>query len=89
MRHPWRATLRTFIASVLGFLPVLPHIAEQFGWTAIPWVAAVLTVSTGITRILSTPAAQTWLEKYASWLLPEAPLPPFDATALKKDDHED
>lgn len=89
VRHPWRATLRTLIASIVGLLPVLPHIAHEFGWESIPWIATTLTVASAITRILATPQANDWLEKYASWLLPESTLPPFDATNIKKEKEEE
>lgn len=85
MRYPWRATLRTSIAAAVGLLPILPVIADAFGWMGIPWVASVVAISAGITRVLATPAANKWLEKYADWLLPTAPLPRYE---LKNQDKE-
>ncbi|OFT50493.1 hypothetical protein HMPREF3153_09715 [Corynebacterium sp. HMSC06C06] len=85
MRNHWRATLRTFIAATISFLPLLPHIAAEFGWASIPWVATVLTVSAAITRILNTREATKWLETYASWILPDKPLPRFDTTPKDKE----
>lgn len=89
VRNPWRAALRTFVAAAVGLVPLLPTIANEFGWSSIPWVASVIAISTAITRILATQAATDWLEKYANWLLPEQPLPPFDDTKLRKKESQE
>ncbi|MFW9231770.1 hypothetical protein ACOI9H_01710 [Corynebacterium striatum] len=71
MKHPWRATLRTTLAALVGLLPVLPHIVNALGAGSIPWVAATVTISAGITRILALPEMERWLDRYAPWLTPE------------------
>lgn len=68
-KHPIRAVLRTTAAAIVGFLPILPVIANEFGLVeSLPWVASVLAVSAAITRILATEQVENWLNKYAPWL---------------------
>ncbi|MDK8775107.1 hypothetical protein QP912_06725 [Corynebacterium pseudodiphtheriticum] len=76
VQYPSRASIRTLAAAVIGLLPLLPVIAEAYGITAIPWVAAVLAVTTGTTRLLATPAVAQWIEKYLPWLSAEPPETP-------------
>lgn len=69
VKKPLRAMLRTIVAAIVGFLPILPTIAKEFGLVeSLPWMATVLAISAAITRIMATEAAETWLNKYAPWL---------------------
>ncbi|HDV6349140.1 TPA: hypothetical protein ACGIZG_001594 [Corynebacterium striatum] len=68
VRYPTRATVRTAVATAVGFLPILPIIADALGIAAIPWVAAFLAVSASVTRILAHPVIEAWLKQYAPWL---------------------
>ncbi|MDK4252608.1 hypothetical protein NLL32_00715 [Corynebacterium propinquum] len=76
VQYPNRASIRTFAAAVIGLLPLLPIIADAYGLTAIPWVAAVLVVTTGTTRLLATPAIAGWIETHLPWLSAEPPQAP-------------
>lgn len=77
--HPWKATLRTFIAvgipTILGLLVVLPEVIQivldELG-EAMPdglrlWLAAaagvIIALSTAATRIMAIPAVNAWLTK--------------------------
>jgi len=63
-RHPWRATIRTVFAAVVGLLPLLPVIVDQLGVASVPWVAGVLAVIAAVTRVLAVPAVNAWLTEY-------------------------
>lgn len=71
VKYPNRATVRTVIAAAIGILPLLPIVAKELGIESIPWVAAALAVTAGITRILANPLVAAWIEKYAPLLAPE------------------
>lgn len=68
VKFPGRATLRTFVAALIGILPILPTIAHELGIESIPWVAGTLAATAAITRILATPGAEKFLQTYAPWL---------------------
>lgn len=69
VKRPLRATIRTTLAAIVGFLPILPTVAKEFGLVeALPWMAGVLAMSAAVTRILATPQAEKWLETYFPWL---------------------
>lgn len=63
-RHPWRATIRTVFAAVVGLLPLLPIIVDELGVASVPWVAGVLAVIATVTRVLAIPAVNEWVTEY-------------------------
>ena len=78
VEHPWRATLRTGVAVLLGLAVVLPAIwaiigdeLAAVGWAVPePWAAIIAAVVTGcvvassaITRIMAIPQVSDWLTK--------------------------
>lgn len=67
-RHPWRATVRTVFAAIIGILPLLPFIADELGVATVPWVAGALAVIGGVTRVLAMPAVNAWLTQYLPFL---------------------
>lgn len=77
-RYPWRATLRTVLAALVGALSLLPTIAVTAGIDTVPAVAQAVVVAGAITRVLANPAVDAWLRRYLPWLAaaPEQP-PPF------------
>ena len=67
--HPWRATIRTLFQAIIGFAAMWGLIVEAFGIdTQLPWVAASLAVTAGITRVMSLPAVDDWLSRFIPWL---------------------
>lgn len=62
--HPWRATARTTVAAAVALLPALPAITQAMGTESVPVVAAILTATAAITRILADPHIDTWLDRY-------------------------
>lgn len=69
--HPWRATVRTLFASIVGLSASWFLIIGALGLdTAIPWVATSITVTGAITRVMALPAVIEWLEKFLPWLAP-------------------
>ena len=78
VEHPWRATLRTGVAVLLGLAVVLPAIwaiigdeLAAVGWAVPePWAAIIAAVVTGcvvassaITRIMAIPQVSDWLTR--------------------------
>lgn len=69
VRRPWRSTLRTAVQFLLGVAPLLPVIVGASGVDqSLPAVAAALALAAAITRIMSLPAVETFLQRYAPWL---------------------
>lgn len=78
--HPWRATARTIVAALFGLVLILPEIIEAVGVsTAVPVVAALLTASGVVTRLLAVPSVNAWLSRYRvlEWLA-AAPAEPLE-----------
>lgn len=75
VKHPWRASLRTAVAGAIGLLSLLPVIVAVGHVPAAEWVIQLLAVSTGITRVLATPAVDEWLRQYMPWLAAASPAP--------------
>lgn len=76
-RHPWRAVYRTVVAAIPGALTLLyllPAIAREAGIAQVGWVAAALTVTAAITRVLAMPAVEVWLHKHLPDLAARPPL---------------
>ncbi|BCJ61612.1 hypothetical protein [Micromonospora endophytica] len=67
-RHPWRATLRTIFAAVIGLLSLLPTIALAAGVDDVPLIAQALGVAAAVTRILAIPGVDAWLRQHLPWL---------------------
>ena len=77
--HPWRASLRTAVAVLLGLALVLPIVwaiigeeLEKVGW-AIPEpigtvvgviIAAVTAAAAIVTRVMAIPAVSDWLTRF-------------------------
>lgn len=80
VRRPWRATLRTAVAVVIGFAPLAPVIYEQATQhdpaAATGLAGTALAIAGGVTRVLAIPAIEQLLRRYrvTSWLA-AAPAP--------------
>lgn len=71
VQHPWRATLRTMVAGALALAALLPVIVDALGAGAVPWVASVVAVAAGVTRVLAIPQVAAWVARFLPWLSPE------------------
>lgn len=72
--HPWRATLRTIFAAIVGLASAWLVIVEAIGLDpGVPWVATSIAVTGAVTRVLALPAVIGWLETFVPWLAPGAP----------------
>lgn len=75
VQYPWRATLRTVLAAVIGAGVVLPAayaiFAEQLGaylppdvLAGIAWTVALLVAVSGVvTRVMAIPMVNDWLTR--------------------------
>ena len=68
--HPWRATVRTVLAAVIGLAVLAPTIAAELGVESIPWVAGALAVIAAVTRVLAIPGVIAWTQRFLPWLAP-------------------
>ncbi|WP_333811087.1 hypothetical protein [Timonella senegalensis] len=69
--HPWRATLRTIFAALIGLASAWIVIVEAIGLDpGIPWVATSIAVTGAITRVMAIPGVIDWLERFLPWLAP-------------------
>lgn len=77
-RHPWRATLRTVAAALVGAVSLVPTVAVTAGVDQVPAVAQVVVVAGAVTRVLALPQVDAWLRRYAPWLAsaPRGEVPP-------------
>lgn len=71
-RYPWRATIRTMFASLVGLLvmaePIYEAITRQEAGQATGWAAGALAVSGAVTRLLALPEVDGWLHRWLPWL---------------------
>lgn len=69
--HPWRATVRTTFAALVGLAAMWALIVETIGIDpGIPWVASSIAATGAITRVLALPGVIVWLERFVPWLAP-------------------
>jgi hypothetical protein len=71
-RYPWRATVRTVFAFLVGLAAAWALIIQAAGLgPGIPWVATSLTVAAGITRVMALPAVDDLIRRFLPWLAPD------------------
>ena len=97
--HPWRASLRTAVAVLLGLALVLPIVwaiigeeLEKVGW-AIPEpvgtvvgviIAAITAAAAIVTRVMAIPAVSDWLTRLNLGPTPAGQAPePIDAVVAR------
>jgi len=68
VKHPWRATARTFVAAAVGAIPLIPIIAETTGLKSVAGVAVVVGFAGAVTRVLAVGAVDNWLRRFLPWL---------------------
>lgn len=67
--HPWRSTVRSLFQAVVGFASMWAVIVEAIGLdSTLPWVAASLTVTGALTRVMALPVVEEWLARWVPWL---------------------
>lgn len=62
--------LRTLLAAVIGFLPLVPEIVRAYGLDSIPWIASAAALCAATARVLVIPGVVAWTEKFVPWLAP-------------------
>lgn len=76
--RPWRSTARTIFQAVVGLAMMWGLIVETLGIDGtLPWVAASVAVTAGITRVMGLAPVEEWLRKFFPWLA-AAPPPPVN-----------
>jgi len=74
-RYPWRATLRTAFAFVVGLAAAWGLIVEAAGVDqTVPIIASSLAAASAVTRVMALPAVNDLIEKFLPFLAP-APKP--------------
>lgn len=61
--RPWRSTARAVIIAGLALIPLLPEIAHAANIQTVPTVAAVLTITAAIQRVITLPTVDRWLNR--------------------------
>lgn len=67
--YPWRATLRTVFAVLVGVAGSWGLIVQTLGLdTTWQWVSVATAIAAGITRLLALPQVEVALQTYFPWL---------------------
>jgi hypothetical protein len=70
--YPWRATVRTIFAFLIGLAAAWALIIQTLGLGPdIPWVATSLTIAAGVTRVMALPAVDDLIRRFVPWLAPD------------------
>lgn len=70
--HPWRATVRTAFAFVVGLAAAWALIIEAAGIDpGLEWASVSLAVAAGITRVMALPAVDNLLRTFVPFLAPD------------------
>lgn len=70
--HPWRATVRTIFAALVGVAamaaPIYSAITNEAPEAATGWAAVALGICGAVTRVLALPGVDAWLARFVPWL---------------------
>lgn len=67
--HPWRSTARSIVQAVIGFVSMWAVIVEAIGLDpTLPWVAASLSVTGAVSRVMALPQVEEWLARWVPCL---------------------
>lgn len=70
--YPWRATVRTIFAFLIGLAAAWALIIQTLGLGPdIPWVATSLAIAAGVTRVMALPAVDDLIRRVVPWLAPD------------------
>ena len=85
VRRPWRATVRTIFAAIVGVAPILPMAyqaaTQQDPALATGWVGTGLAIAGGITRVMAMASVNEFFKKFVPFLAPE---PKADVQARRR-----
>ncbi|WP_345264759.1 hypothetical protein [Nocardioides nanhaiensis] len=88
--YPWRATVRTVFAAVVGIAAVWGLVIEAAGVDpSLPVVATSIAVAGAITRVLALPGVDDLLARLVPWLATEPPSDEDPAYEYDADDVAD
>ncbi|WP_405475603.1 hypothetical protein [Paenarthrobacter ilicis] len=72
--HPWRATVRTAFAAVVGLAAAWGLIVGAAGVDpGLEWVSGSVAIAAGITRVMALPAVDNLIRQFVPWLAPDKP----------------
>lgn len=80
VQRPWRATVRTVFQALVSLAFLAPLIAEAveqatgYDLDGVPFVVAVLALSAVVTRVMTLPQVETWIETYLPFLAADKPV---------------
>lgn len=68
--HPWRRVARTVLQVALALAILIPLVAQELDLdpARLPWLAVVLAVVGGFTRVMALPAVEVFLRRFVPWL---------------------
>jgi hypothetical protein len=70
--YPWRATVRTAFAFLIGLAAAWGLIIEAAGIDpGLEWASTSLAIAAGITRVMALPAVDDLIRRFAPWLAPD------------------
>ena len=70
--YPWRATIRTVFAFLIGLAGAWALIIQAAGIDpGLEWAATSLTIAAGITRVMALPAVDDLIRRFVPWLAPD------------------
>lgn len=76
VRRPWRTTVRSIFQAIVGFAAIVPLLVQAAGIDeTLPLVAAGITASAGITRVMALPGVESWLRAHVPFLAANPPAP--------------
>ncbi len=64
VRHPWRASVRTWVVVFITLLPAVPLILHELGVESMGWALAISSIAAGLTRVIAIPAVNAQLTKW-------------------------
>lgn len=79
VRRPWRSTVRTVVAFLIGAAALAPEIyheaTQQDPAAATGWAAVALAIAGGVTRVLANARVETLLRRFwfSRWLAAAPP----------------
>lgn len=72
--HPWRATVRTLFAAVVGFAAMWGVVVQAAGLDpSVEWVSASIAATGAVTRVMALPVVDAFIRQFVPWLAPDKP----------------
>ncbi len=70
--HPWRATVRTVFAFIVGLAAAWALIIQAAGIDpGLEWVTGSVAIAAGITRVMALPAVDDLIRRFLPFLAPD------------------